>query len=72
LILLNQSKISSLILIDPVQKDRNAAAALGHEKFFLNFFFFFLKKIQGLIKDLISQCHKKYRKNLAKKNKVRF
>lgn len=33
LILLNQSKISSLILIDPVQKDRNAAAALGHENF---------------------------------------
>nr|MBA4404993.1 hypothetical protein [Nanoarchaeum sp.] len=33
LILLNQSKISSLILIDPVQKDRNAAAALSHENF---------------------------------------
>ncbi|MBS3171997.1 nucleotidyltransferase domain-containing protein [Candidatus Woesearchaeota archaeon] len=33
LILLNQSKISSLILIDPVQKDRNAAAALSQENF---------------------------------------
>lgn len=33
LILLNQSKISSLVLIDPVQKDRNAAAALSHENF---------------------------------------
>ncbi len=30
---LNKSKRSSLILIDPVQKDRNAAAALSKEKF---------------------------------------
>lgn len=33
LVLLNQSKISSLILIDPVQKDRNIAAALSKENF---------------------------------------
>jgi len=29
---LNESKISPLILIDPIQKDRNAAAALGQDK----------------------------------------
>ena len=30
---LNESKISPLIIIDPVQEDRNAAAALSREKF---------------------------------------
>ena len=33
--ILNPSKLSPLIVIDPVQKDRNAAAALSKEKFLL-------------------------------------
>jgi len=36
LFILNKSKIQSpLIIVDPVQKDRNAAAAVGREKFYL-------------------------------------
>jgi len=43
---LNKSKISPLILIDPVQKERNAAAALSIEKFdeFVNACKAYLKK----------------------------
>jgi tRNA nucleotidyltransferase (CCA-adding enzyme) len=45
---LNKSKtFSPLIIIDPVQKDRNAAAALGYEKYvqFINLAGDFLKKL---------------------------
>jgi len=57
---LNKSKISPLIVIDPVDMNRNAAAALKLEKFSL-----FKKKAREFIKNPAEDYFKKKKMNLA-------